>query len=110
MIKFIQNMRIGTKLAVTSALSMLLVGAMIFFQLTGNAAVGQATDAISHQNTLARFAVEAKASVRGMMIGMRDARLAKKAEELQAAQDYLELAVQVCADQHRRNPQALEES
>jgi methyl-accepting chemotaxis protein len=90
MIKFIQNMRIGTKLAVTSALSMLLVGAMIFFQLTGNAAVGQATDAISHQNTLARFAVEAKASVRGMMIGMRDARLAKKAEELQAAQDYLD--------------------
>jgi methyl-accepting chemotaxis protein len=89
MIETIQNLRIGTKLAITSVLSILLVGAMIFSQMSGNAAVGKATEAIINQNALARFAVEAKASVRGMMIGMRDARLARKAEELQAAQDYL---------------------
>ena len=89
MIKTIQNLRIGTKLAITSVLSILLVGAMIFSQMSSNAAVGKATEAIIDQNALARFAVEAKASVRGMMIGMRDARLAKKAEELQAAEDNL---------------------
>jgi methyl-accepting chemotaxis protein len=90
MIKLIQNLRIGTKLAITSVLSILLVGAMIFAQMRGNAAVGQGTEAITRQNLVARFAVEAKASVRGMMIGMRDARLARKPEELQAAQNYLD--------------------
>ena len=34
MITLIQNLRIGTKLAITSALSILLVGGMIFGQMT----------------------------------------------------------------------------
>jgi methyl-accepting chemotaxis protein len=90
MIKFIQNLRIGTKLAVTSLLSILLVGGMILAQMSGNAAVGQSTEAITRQNMVARFAVETKASVRGMMIGIRDLRLARTAEELQTAQAYLD--------------------
>jgi len=90
MIKIIQDLRIGTKLAVTSGISVLLVGVMIFSQMSGNAAVGQSTLTMNQQNELAHFALQAKASVRGMMIAVRDARLARKAEELQAAQAYLD--------------------
>jgi hypothetical protein len=38
MITLIQNLRIGTKLAITSALSILLVAGMIFAQMSGNSA------------------------------------------------------------------------
>src|SRR5437016_3499609 len=89
MIKFIQNLRIGTKLAVTSVLSILLVGGMIFAQVSGNAAVRKADEVAGAQNAIAIRAAEAKASVRGMMIGVRDIRLAVSPAELQAAQDYL---------------------
>ena len=90
MINIIQNLRIGTKLAITSALSILLVGAMIYLQISGNATVRRGTDNILEQNALARFAAEAKASTRGMMVGVRDMRLATSAAELQAAQEYLD--------------------
>src|SRR5215475_14058285 len=90
MIRLIQNLRIGTKLALTSGLGILLVGAMIFAQMHGNAAVRRGTEAIAQQSSLARFAIEAKASVRGMMIGLRDNRLSRYSTELQSAQDYLD--------------------
>src|SRR5215813_10772978 len=90
MIRRIQNLRIGTKLALTSALSILLVGVMIFGQMHGNAALRQVSEAITQQNALARFAIEAKASVRGMMIGVRDIRLSRNSADLQSAQDYLD--------------------
>jgi methyl-accepting chemotaxis protein len=89
MIGIIQNLRIGAKLAITSALSMLLVGIMIFVQMSGNATVRQADKSAGSQQALAIRALETKASVRGMMIGVRDVRLASKPDELQAAQDYL---------------------
>jgi methyl-accepting chemotaxis protein len=85
----IQNLRIGTKLAITSLLTILLVGGMIFAQMSGNAAVRHADEAAGIQQTLAARAIEAKASVRGMMIGVRDLRLATSTDQLQAAQDYL---------------------
>jgi methyl-accepting chemotaxis protein len=90
MIRIIQNLRIGTKLAITSALSMLLVGTMIYFQISGNAIVRLSTNAMSNQSTLARFAAESKAAVRGMLIGMRDVRLGTNAADLQAAQAYFD--------------------
>jgi methyl-accepting chemotaxis protein len=85
----IQNLRIGTKLAITSLLTILLIGGMIFAQMNGNAAVRHADEAATIQQTLAARALEAKASVRGMMVGVRDLRLATSTNELQAAQDYL---------------------
>jgi methyl-accepting chemotaxis protein len=85
----IQNLRIGTKLAITSLLTILLIGGMIFAQMSGNAAVRHADEAAGIQQTLAARAIEAKASVRGMMIGVRDLRLATSTDQLQAAQDYL---------------------
>ena len=41
------------------------------------------------QQTIARDAAEAKASLRGMQIGIRDLRLADNAADLQKAKDYL---------------------
>jgi methyl-accepting chemotaxis protein len=58
--------------------------------MSGNAAVGQSADAIIRQNLVARFAAESKASARGMIIGVGEVRIAGKAEELQAAQAYLD--------------------
>ncbi len=89
MMQLIQNLRIGTKLAITSALSILLVCGLIFAQMNGNALVRHADDAANGQQLLARHAIDAKASVRGMMIEVRDIRLARASAELQAAQEYL---------------------
>ena len=90
MIKFIQNLRIGTKLAITSALSILLVAGMIFAEMSGNAAVRQADEIAGGQHAIAVHALETKAAIRGMMIGVREIRLSGTPAELQAAQDYLE--------------------
>jgi methyl-accepting chemotaxis protein len=90
MITLIQNLRIGTKLAITSALSILLVAGMIFAQMSGNSAVRQADEIAGAQHAIALRASEAKASARGMMVGVRDIRLASNQAELQTAQDYLE--------------------
>jgi methyl-accepting chemotaxis protein len=90
MMRTIQNLRIGTKLAITSLLSVLLVGGMIYGQMSGNASTREGSESEGRLNVIARNAVEAKASVRGMMIGVRDIRLAASRTELQAAQDYLD--------------------
>jgi methyl-accepting chemotaxis protein len=89
MMRIIQNLQIGAKLAITSMLSILLVGGLIFVLMNGNALVRNADDAANSQQLIARHAIEAKASVRGMMIGVRDIRLASGSAELQAAQEYL---------------------
>src|SRR5688572_7226079 len=88
MTRIIQDLRIGTKLAIASVLSILLVGAMIYSQLAGNSAVRKASLEATAQQTIVRDAVDAKASIRGMQIGVRDTRLAGTAANLQVANDY----------------------
>src|SRR3990170_3694062 len=88
MTRIIQNLRIGTKLAIASALGILLVGAMIYSQMAGNSAVRNSIRDAVTQQTIARDAVDAKASIRGMQIGVRDIRLAGTAAALQTANDY----------------------
>jgi hypothetical protein len=91
MMQSVQNLRIGTKLAVTSLLTILLVGAMVLAEMSGNAAVRQKNEASSSQETLVRIAVEMKAAIRGLMIGGRDIRSAKTEAEMQTARDLLAL-------------------
>ena len=88
MIGVIQNLRIGTKLAITSALSILLVGAMIYLQMSGGVHVRQVGDTATRQQSVALSAAEAKASVRGMQIGIRDIALASTPVDLQKATAY----------------------
>src|SRR5262249_3583962 len=75
MVRMILNLSIGTKLAIASAISVLLVAAMIAGQLMGNAAARAGAEAAAGQQTIARDAAEAKASIRGMQVGVRDIRL-----------------------------------
>jgi methyl-accepting chemotaxis protein len=85
---FIQNLRIGTKLAITSALTIGLVALMIVLQLSGEADVQRLGAAASQQQVIAQNAAEAKASVRGMQIGIRDILSSSSPAEMQKAVTY----------------------
>lgn len=85
--RFIENLRIGTKLAITSLLSIIMVVALIYVQMSGSDAVRQANERAENQNLLAVKGIEAKSSTRGMMIGVRDIRLASTPAQLLAAQE-----------------------
>jgi methyl-accepting chemotaxis protein len=89
MMRIFTNLRIGTKLAITSVLSILLIAGMIFAQMTGNGATRKANDSAIEQQSIARAAIEAKAALRGMQMGVRDIRLAATPESLQKASDYI---------------------
>ena len=89
MLRTILNFKIGTKLAIASLLSLLLVGAVFYAQLSGNAAVQAANDDAIRLQTVLHNIIDAKASVRGMQIGVRDMRLATSIDALQKANEYL---------------------
>jgi len=96
-IQFVQNLRIGTKLAIASTLSILLVGFLIYAQMTGGAHVRDLNQSATRQQTIAQNASEAKAAVRGLQIGLRDFLLAAAPADIQKAADYF-AARQAAAD------------
>ena len=83
------NLSIGAKLGITSALAVLLVAAMVWVQTHANAAARDLDAGKQGQQTISRDAAEAKASLRGMQMGVRDIRLATTAAELQKANEYM---------------------
>ena len=87
--RFILNLSIGAKLGIASGLGVLLVVAMVVSQMRANSAMRDADARKSAQQTIARDAVDAKASLRGMQTGVRDVRLANGPEDLKKAGDYL---------------------
>ncbi|MFK4646057.1 CHASE3 domain sensor protein [Bradyrhizobium ottawaense] len=89
MLNLVQNLRIGTKLAISSALGILLVLAMIAGQVIGNGNVRRSSQTASEQQELAREAVESKLAARAMQLAARDIRLANNSDELQKARDAL---------------------
>jgi methyl-accepting chemotaxis protein len=89
MIRLVQNLRIGTKLAITSVLSILLIAGMILAQMSGNAAVRKANESANAQQAIERSAIETKAAMRGMQVGVRDVRLAGTPADLQKASDHI---------------------
>ena len=90
----LSNIRIGTKLAVISAMGILLVLAMIVGQMMGNAGVKAANDTANQQKEIEFNVSAVKSAGRGMQIGIRDLRLAQTPEDLKKALDYL-------ADRHK---------
>src|SRR5262245_26873245 len=88
MIRLIQDLRIGTKLAITSALAILLMAGMLYLQVTGGSHVRETTTYAARQQTIAMSAAEAKASVRGMQLGIRDVLLAHSEADVQKASSY----------------------
>ncbi|MCK1637106.1 HAMP domain-containing protein [Bradyrhizobium sp. 157] len=89
MSRFILNLSIGAKLGIASGLGVLLVGTMVIIQMRANTANRDADARKSVQQTIARDAVDAKASIRGMQIGVRDLRLVNNPADMQKATDYL---------------------
>jgi methyl-accepting chemotaxis protein len=85
---FIQNLRIGTKLAITSALTIGLVALQIYLQMSGDADVQKLNIGAAGQQAIAQNAAEAKASVRGMQIGIRDILTSSSPAEMQKAATY----------------------
>ncbi|MFK4488528.1 methyl-accepting chemotaxis protein [Bradyrhizobium sp. USDA 336] len=85
MLSLVQNLRIGTKLAIASALGVLLVGAMIASQMLGNAGIRESSQSALAQQQIARDAVKAEAAVRGMQLAVRDLRLANSQADIQKA-------------------------
>ena len=83
------NLSIGVKLGISSGLVVLLVAGMIASQLRANATARDIDANKLDQQTIARDAVDAKASLRGMQIGVRDIRLAGSPADLQKANEYL---------------------
>jgi methyl-accepting chemotaxis protein len=88
------NLSIGVKLGITSMLAVLLVGGMLWSQLHANATARVLDANKNDQQTIARDAVDAKASMRGMQTGLRDIRLANSAADLQKARDYIAARLQ----------------
>ena len=85
MFSLLQNLQIGTKLAIASALGVLLVGAMIASQTLGNASIRETSQSALAQQQIARDAVKAEATVRGMQLAVRDIRLANNPADIQKA-------------------------
>jgi methyl-accepting chemotaxis protein len=89
MTKIFTNLRIGTKLAITSVVSILLIAMMIFGQMSGNAAVRKRNESAVDQQTIGNDALAIKASIRGMQIGVRDISLARTAADMQKANEFI---------------------
>ena len=87
--RFLLNLSIGAKLGIASGLGVLLVVTMVIVQIRSNTAMRDLDARMAGQQTIARDAAEAKASMRGMQIGVRDLRLADNAADLQKAKDFL---------------------
>ena len=87
--RLLLNLSIAAKLGIASALGVLLVATMVIVQIRSNAVMRDLEARMAGQQTIARDAAEAKASVNGMQIGVRDLRLATSTADLQRANDQL---------------------
>ncbi|MBB2753881.1 UNVERIFIED_ORG: methyl-accepting chemotaxis protein [Rhizobium aethiopicum] len=81
--------RISTKLATLSAIGIFLVAVMLFTVWQGGQHVYERAQYQVGQLVVSRDLVDAKASWRGMQVGVRDLRLATSADEVAKAADYL---------------------
>jgi methyl-accepting chemotaxis protein len=88
-IRLVLNLSIGAKLGIASGLGVLLVGTMVITQMQASTAMRDLDARMSGQQTIARDAVEVKASVAGMQVAVRDLRLANNAADLKKAVDNL---------------------
>ncbi|UPJ46962.1 HAMP domain-containing protein [Bradyrhizobium sp. 200] len=87
--RLVLNLSIGAKLGIASGLGVLLVATMVIVQIRSNAAMREVDARKTAQQTIARDAADAKASIRGMQIGVRDLRLVNNSADLQKSNDNL---------------------
>ncbi len=87
--RLLLNLSISAKLGIASGLGVVLVATMVMVQIWSNATMRDLDARMMGQQTIARDAVDAKASIRGMQTGVRDLRLASSSADLQKANDYI---------------------
>ena len=83
----ILNQSISAKLGISSALGILLVIAMVVSTMRANTTTRDLDARKAALQTIARDAVDAKASLRCMQTGVRDTRLANTPADLQKTND-----------------------
>ncbi|PDT00023.1 methyl-accepting chemotaxis protein [Rhizobium chutanense] len=81
--------RISTKLAILSGIGIFLVAVMFLTVWQGGQHVYERAKYQEGQLIVSRDLVDAKASWRGMQVGVRDLRLAKSADDIAKATDYI---------------------
>src|SRR5258708_14178825 len=77
--------RIGAKLGLSAGIGVLLVGVMLTTQMIGGSSVASSSGDAIAQRMLSQIATDMKDSGRGMMLGVRDLRLAQNSEEAEKA-------------------------
>ncbi|PDS99974.1 methyl-accepting chemotaxis protein [Rhizobium sp. S9] len=81
--------RISAKMTAVSASGIVVVLALLASVWIGDASVGKSSDFGRMQLVISRDLVDAKASIRGMMMGMFELRLARTSEEATKARDFV---------------------
>jgi len=89
-IKSMFSLRIGPKLILMSAVSIVLLVGMIATQMMGNAAISKSDTAAARLSKLANHTEGVRASSRGMQIAVRDLRVATTAGDLDKARKVLD--------------------
>jgi len=103
------NIRIGTKLALTAGIGVLLVAGMMFNQHLSNASVAQQAEQERAQQFVTANILNAGVGLQRMQIGTREIRLAISEREsdqalaglqesMRGAVSYLQAAIQLCLD------------
>jgi methyl-accepting chemotaxis protein len=77
--------RIGTKLGLSAGIGVLVVAAMVTNQQWSDSSIEAGSNFVAKQSKITEDGIEAKASLRGMQLGVRDIRLAQSPEQLKAA-------------------------
>ncbi len=84
------DVAISTKIAVTSALAVMLVGCIVVSQIYGDRSVQTAKANADREQTIVADAVYATSAARGMQIAVRDVRMAATPDDVKRAVDTLE--------------------
>jgi methyl-accepting chemotaxis protein len=82
--------RISIKIGAASVVAILLLVAIVVSQFLGDAAIRAAKDGVDREQTIVADVIDAKASIRGMQMGVRDIRLAATPDDMKRAMDFLE--------------------
>jgi methyl-accepting chemotaxis protein len=88
--KLALDVAIGTKIAVSSTLAVLLVGCIVASQIMGDRAVQAAKAAADREQSIVADAIYAVSNTRGMQTATRDIRLAANSNDVKRAVDNLE--------------------
>jgi methyl-accepting chemotaxis protein len=84
----LSNIRIGIKLAIAAGCSFIMVAAMMFSQWQSNSHIHKSQEDAHRQSEVVMDALDAKASARGMSMGVKDLRLARDTEQMKAADEF----------------------